>query len=577
MPKSRRGRILLAGAVSMAVMAIAAPFASASLPGSFDPDAAPTDRVTDTSRLPDGWQQSGDRMVSYDGDSTGLHVLVADARSAYRWRTAATLSEPGIDTDQWIGQSCVTGSGDRAIVVYAPRQAVNDQQGFQRGAFAAVVNLVNGTVTKLPELVSMAYFNPGCGDGEKAVLSRPEGNGTQLLTIDADQGKVAGRQTVAGELTSAVPFGAGIAAATGDAVVSVDRQGHLRTLTRAQGTPFRLVPDAHDGLAYQVPTADKKKVQVRRVTEAGSDKLLASGLLGALSLRGTGGHVFVTGKDAQDDVFGPDLPKSWKILDVPAASEVSTTGLLALTGVGNGAGTAGGRKTTTGTALPVGIDALVPGTGKTFEFRVKPKAQKPAEGSEQSPALAAPPTGGSSGTRKPDAVEATDPDSPVHSTTDPDRSCAVTRNDPKLQSLQPSPAMVEWATDLAVQGKLEVRRRTGWNGTDIPSYTPQGLFPPVALKGGGRVPAQIMLGVLSQESNLLQATSRASAGESGNFVQGRYYGNGGSVHTINWSAADCGYGIAQVTSGMARSDTVYTTAQQDAITVDYAADIAAGL
>ena len=59
-----------------------------------------------------------------------------------------------------------------------------------------------------------------------------------------------------------------------------------------------------------------------------------------------------------------------------------------------------------------------------------------------------------------------------------------------------------------------------------------------------------MLGVLSQESNLLQASSRAAAGESSNFIQGGYYGNAGSVHTVNWAAADCGYGISQVTSGM---------------------------
>jgi hypothetical protein len=309
-------------------------------------------------------------------------------------------------------------------------------------------------------------------------------------------------------------------------------------------------------------------------------------------VRGTGGRVFVTGKNARDDIPGSALPKSWKALDVPASAEVSTTGGLALTQVTNGTAAAGAKPGTVpaaGTAQPVGIDALVPGTGAAFDFRVKPKALRQAEGAEQSPALSAhtaTPEGGMQtnsyrlepvGAKQPGTgTKATGTD-PAHTTTDPDRACAVTRNDPGLQSLQPSPAMVEWATDLAVQGKLDVRRRAGWNGTDLKSYTPQGMFPPVALKGGGRVPAQVMLGVLSQESNLLQASSRASAGESGNFIQGGYYGNAGSVHTVNWSAADCGYGIAQVTSGMARSDTTYTAEQQKAITVDYAANIAAGL
>jgi len=36
----------------------------------------------------------------------GLHVLVADARDGYAWRTAATLVESGFDADQWIGNAC---------------------------------------------------------------------------------------------------------------------------------------------------------------------------------------------------------------------------------------------------------------------------------------------------------------------------------------------------------------------------------------------------------------------------------------------------------------------------------------
>ncbi|MFE9449035.1 transglycosylase SLT domain-containing protein [Streptomyces sp. NPDC006739] len=572
--------------MSVLALALVAPLASAALTDSSAPSAGSSlpDRVTDTSRLPQGWQRSGDRVVTYDGDSTGLHVLVADAAHAYKWRTAATLSEPGVDTDQWIGQSCVTASGDRAVVVYAPRQAVNDRQGFEEGGFAAVVDLTDGRVTKLPELVSLAYFDPGCGDGEQAVLSRPQGDGTRLLTVDARQGKLVRRQTVAGRLTSAVPFAGGIAAASGDLVVSVNRRGLSHTLARTAGTPFRLVPDAHGGLAYQVPAAEKT-VQVRRVTAGGLDRLLGSGPLGTLAVRGNGGRVFVTGEDARKAVARSALPKSWTALDVPAAADVSTTGSLALTSVGSGTGAAGAGRTgataADGAARPVGIKAVLPGTGTALGFRVEPGASRRSQGAAQSPALsgrAATADGGvhTDGLTAAE-VQAAAAGSPAHTTTDPDRACAVTRNDPGLQALQPSPAMVEWATDLAVRGRLDVRRRKGWNGTDLASYTPQGLFPSVPLKGGGRVPAQIMLGVLAQESNMTQANPKASAAESGNFVQVGYYGNAGSVHTVNWAAADCGYGIAQVTSGMATSDTTFTAEQQKAVAVDYAANIAAGL
>ena len=43
-------------------------------------------------------------MATVQGDASGLHVLVADERSAYSWRTAVTLGDPGVETTQWVGQ-----------------------------------------------------------------------------------------------------------------------------------------------------------------------------------------------------------------------------------------------------------------------------------------------------------------------------------------------------------------------------------------------------------------------------------------------------------------------------------------
>ena len=106
------------------------------------------------------------------GDGSGLHVLVAESKQAYQWRTAATLSEPGFGTDLWIGNSCVTGSGKRAVVVYGPREFTNKPALMERGGFAAVVDLTSGKVTKLADTVTLAYFNPGCGTGETAVLTQ---------------------------------------------------------------------------------------------------------------------------------------------------------------------------------------------------------------------------------------------------------------------------------------------------------------------------------------------------------------------------------------------------------------------
>lgn len=138
------------------------------------------------------------------------------------------------------------------------------------------------------------------------------------------------------------------------------------------------------------------------------------------------------------------------------------------------------------------------------------------------------------------------------------------------------------AADLAVKGALTVPRHAGWNGTDpnvLPAYTPQDMFPPHDLIGGGQVPAQIVLGVMAQESNMWQAGGGTTDGESGNFNQGGFYGKNSGLNSVNFGRADCGYGAMQVTTGMKVSEgtSVYTPTQQVALTVDYAANIAAGL
>ncbi|WP_443047219.1 hypothetical protein [Streptomyces sp. KMM 9044] len=84
--------------------------------------------------LGNGYAKSSDTAWTTIGDATGFHLLTADEADGYRWKTAATLSEPGFfDTDTWIGNACVTASGDRALVAYAPRTFTNmNRPGFGR-------------------------------------------------------------------------------------------------------------------------------------------------------------------------------------------------------------------------------------------------------------------------------------------------------------------------------------------------------------------------------------------------------------------------------------------------------------
>ncbi|MEV4895903.1 hypothetical protein AB0K48_41705, partial [Nonomuraea sp. NPDC055795] len=135
-----------------------------------DPPRAPSADVPLDQRDA-GWRTSSDLAWATTGNTAGFHVLAAREQDGYAWRTVATLAEPGLETDMWVGNACLTGSGRRLVVAYAPRAFTNRQVMADRGAFAAIVNLSTGAVTKLDIRVSLAYFNPGCGAGEIAVLT----------------------------------------------------------------------------------------------------------------------------------------------------------------------------------------------------------------------------------------------------------------------------------------------------------------------------------------------------------------------------------------------------------------------
>ncbi|MCW2914265.1 MAG: NocE [Actinomycetia bacterium] len=551
---------------------------------SSDKATALTEKVTDPDKtLPTGWRKSEDRAVTSDGDADGFHILAADAAHAYAWRTAATLREPGVETDQWIGQYCVTGSGRRAVVVYAPRQVVNFETRFQKAAFAAVVDLKTGAVHKLGAMVSIAYHNPGCGTGEDAVLSREEtGSGeqtTRLLDVDAATGTISHNVSVKGQATSAVPDGTGMIFAQQGALVHVGANGKTKLLAKTNGTPFHLAVEGSGGLAYEV--AHGKQVSVRRL-ESGREQVVGEAALGTTELQGHGGSIYLTGSGAPSLLRNGRSPAAWHAFDTGSDAEVSTHGGIVITSASTkqeaaariGAGPANGP-------APIGIAATITSTRRPVTFTVMPRAIRPAEGTRPSPALKSL-SPASSTPAKGGRAAAVDPSTVTY---DPDRTCSIPRNDPNIQTLQPTAAMGEWAADRAAQGTLTVTRPVNWNQTgNSASYTPQGMFPPRA--GGPRVPAQILLGVLAQESNMWQASSHVVDGQTSNFIQGGFYGNNGDVHTVNWGATDCGYGVAQITDGMCLTtctkadgtpDSPRPADQQKAVAVDYAANIAAGL
>ncbi|MCG5448594.1 golvesin C-terminal-like domain-containing protein [Micromonospora hortensis] len=573
------------------------------------PPPAPDSPAADPSEVAPGkraallgprWRTSKDRAWVTSGDADGLHVLVADAREGYRWRTAATLSEPGFDTDRWIGNACVTGSGRRLVVAYAPRTFTNEAALFDRGAFTAVVDLTTGAVVKLPVLSSLAYFSPACGVDESAVLTQARtadqpgdsATRTRLIRVNAASGRTDTPLTLDGQVTSAVPMANGqIVAVDANRLIRIDGTGRRVAVAGTSGVPFRLVAGSDGGVSFldrEGDVASVRRVDATTVTRAragqrrpaGPLHTVARGRLTEIDLApGAGGRTFVTGAARRPDDAGPAGPV--RLLPVPKGAELSTLGGAA-TITNSWTPEHGGDSSA---ARTVGLTLSFTSTGKQAAFTVDPGTDRTAAaGRDMHPSLVA---GKPANARKSSTTTAAgSPSNPVEE----ERTCSVPRNDPRNQALQPKPRQVEWAANQAVKNALTVARPANWKSLGMPAYTPQGLFPPVPLDGGGAVPAQILLGIAAQESNTWQASSNTAPGVTGNPLIGNFYGrqvyddDAGNDWDVDFAEADCGYGVMQVTDRMRRAGRErpgdgpalpYET--QRAVALDFAANIAAGM
>jgi hypothetical protein len=560
-------------------------------------------QITDPDRtLGHGWKTSPDRAVTLAADRDGVHLLVADSGSTYAWKTAAVLSEPGLQADTWIGNECVMDHA-HAAVAYAPRTFTNHQDLVERGGFTAIVNLDSGKVTKLPFTASLAYFSPSCNPTlHKAAFTALRDDKTRLVTVNT-AGKI-NAAVATGEVTSAVPVKDGSVAGRGNHLVHISTSGSVKNLAPADGTPYEIHVDGKGRIAF----LDHKKTTSRaRILDSGHVSTVATGELGGIDL-GQGGspQVFLTGH-----------PTGWTHLptggltrlDAPAGTTVSSDGRLAVSTVltpGVRAGlqriadagrhfTKNQNKTTTttvpgqDTAHVTTVTATATATGKEVTQTVQDTGSSNASGKAASPALGSPERSG--GAHSMD-LSAADDTGVSHDTIDTDRYCSVPRNDTATQALQPTPNQVEWAVDMAVRDDLHADWITqgDWRSQiGLGTIDPQSLFPLPQLNGGGRIPAQVLLGIMAQESNLWQAENGAVPGQMGNPLASTsgFYGhkadpdNPLSYWEIHWEDSDCGYGVGQVTDGMRLAghtkdgETLLDPDVQRAVALDYTVNVAA--
>ncbi len=604
---ARRGIASLAAAAVLTGLIQAAPAIAAPPPPLPGPDSSlpsePPARVQDPGKsLGKGWESSADRAVTTATDAGGLKILVADSEDAYQWRTVATLAEPGMPADTWIGNACVMDR-EHVAAVYAPRTFTNKPDLMQGGAFTAVVDVKNGAVTKLPFTASLAYFDPTCNpETATAAFTAFRDDKTRLVTVTTS-GKTVADASVNGQVTSAVPVGDGLVAARGRNLVHLGPSGKTHTLTGTDGVPFQIRP-TRDGIAFLDRSGDTARVKLW--TENGRPSTLASGKLGEFALeQGTGGRAFLTGQAEKTRLAGSAVTP----LDVSADTEISSHGRLAVDPVLSAGVRAGldniknagkgftknepspdpykSQDPTDQTSTPLTIKSTATTTGERLTQAV-PDTTSVTGKESFSPALR---TTGKPTADKSARIAAAD-DERAHNPIDTDRWCSIPRNDVKALALQPTPNQVEWAVNMAIRGELRANWITqgGWRSQlGLGTVDPQGLFPPPNLKGGGRIPAQVLLGVLAQESNLWQAESGAIPGQMGNPLAAiaGFYGHEGETSEeywkVRWHQSDCGYGVGQVTDGMRLAgyekpgETSLSPTKQKAVALDYAVNIAASM
>jgi RHS repeat-associated protein len=529
-------------------------------------DRAPARTVPASPAGPDGQspdfgpagRASADLAVTGWGDPAGYHVDVAREAGDFTWQEIALLHPAGLDDQSWIGYQCVSGDGRFAAVTILPASAVNLSAARDHGALAYSVDLTSGKVRPLVAAVGLKYHTPGCGTGTTAVFTAnpdPGETSTVVVTADLATGAVTGRTTVAGQLTSAVPVGKTVVGVMGRQLMRIAAGGGKpERVWTAPGSAYELRPAADGGVDFVSLDQSGRTASAWHVLNHVATKL-AGGPPQRLHLfQGRSGRSVLTGsaeieRGAQVspvDDHGLAHGAQFSSLDGDALygaqsnrSSMSNAVLATRThrvldrrNAGSGAASTRSLPATTSTG------AAVRG----------PKVAGPAPLVAQTP------------------------------------KCGVPRLTANRQSLQPHPTQVDWAVQMAEQNLLtgSLGRPAGYANMGLAAYAANSDFPKIPLSHPAgdtwdSVPRSVMEAILAQESNWNQASWHALPGIAGDPLIASYYGVVNSINTIDYANADCGYGIAQVTSGMAASETSITPNGKAKVAVDYEENIAAGL
>ncbi|MFF7980191.1 RHS repeat-associated core domain-containing protein [Streptomyces sp. NPDC007901] len=551
---------------------------------------------------------AADVMVNGWGDGSGYHIDVATGAGGYNWRELAVLRPAGIDDASWTGYQCVSGDGRYAAVSILPAGSVNLAAARDHGAFAYTVNLRSGTVKAVAGGVALKYHSPGCGLGDTAEFTVSPGENqrrTQVLTVDMPSGKVQSSVTVDGQVTSVVPTADGPVGVLGGSLVRLPAKNNGKSTARPKqladvgGMAYDLRPAAGGGVDFAV---QRDSHQTSLILRERSGKLseLGEGKHAQLRLlQGRSGHAIAIGATVAsaksgirridthalphgaNGVSGVSLDGG-AVMGLGSKTKASTPLILATRSGKLIKRAPPGASVRTSTVLPkaaptaTGSTASVTQSAYTAPDRTQVASATAAVAplKKNTSAVSSATVAGTSGTLTTATTAA--------STTP---KCSVGRNEENRQVMQPGTAQVSWAVQMAEQGLLTgsaYQRLANYANLGLVAYSPNDDFGKVALEhpssdSWDTVPRSVYQAIVAQESNYSQASWHALPGIPGNPLIADYYGAGGSITHMDYSKADCGYGLGQVTTGMAAGDTKYSAHGQWKIAVDYQENVSAGL
>lgn len=551
--RSPHGLLFVAAAVVFATSCLAA----VSPPSAVAARATSQGPAAKGAATPKAVIAAGDEMLTGTGDADGYHLYAAAAGDAYTWRPLATLQPGGYGEQKWIGRQCLTGDGHTVVAVVAPWTAANTEQGMDRGGIAYAIDAHTGVTRPLASGLSLAYFNPGCGaDGTVALTGylgaaqRP----SRVTVIDTGDGdRIVRTVTVPDEVTSAVAAGGRVLAARGHDLVDLTSGGvSTAAVFTGQVTDVRA---AHDGgvdlVAQGAATSEVWHVVGGAARKVGDGPAATTEVFNGRA----GVNPVLYGAPVAGDVESLSADGSHVVV-APASGPAGATG------PGGSAGSAAPASVATARRVGEIVSSLtttaLPAVAATAEQRL------PADFAGETAASAA--TIG------------------VPNTTMP--QCAVPRNDIFKQVWQPTSEQVRWAVYQGVQGYLTDPRPTNpanYTTVDNPLTQLQTAAPDTdypVLTNAPRVPMQVLYAILAQESNFSQASWHAVPGRSGNPLVADFYGINNPKNPnpgqLDYNYSDCGYGIAQITTGMSFLNGATTPSDLQVRTaVDYADNIAA--